>query len=104
MKILSLLTFAALLLFCSCGSNKDNECRGVTGTLKITNQSDFKYDIYINDVIKGTLSAGAFASWPLAEDYYVTRVVQAEGVDGTPMEYTWNALVTACGSTEYTIP
>ncbi len=104
MKTLPFLTFVILLLICSCSANKDNECSGVTGTLKITNNSDYKYDIYINDVKKGTLSAGANASWPFTEDYYVTRVVQAEGVDGTPVEHTWNAFVTACGSTEYTIP
>jgi hypothetical protein len=104
MKILSVLTFAGLLLYCSCSTNKANECNGVNGTLKITNNADFKYDIYINDVKKGTLAAGGNSTWPLTEDYYAIKAIQAEGVNGTPLQYTWNPLVTACGSTGVSIP
>jgi hypothetical protein len=103
MKILSVLMFAGLFLICSC-SSKSNECNGVIGTLKITNNSDFKYDIYINDVKKGTMAAGRVDTWPLTENYYAVKAIQVEGVSGTPLQYTWNALVTACGATGVTIP
>jgi hypothetical protein len=104
MKILTFLAFSALLLICSCSANKDTECSGITGTLKCTNQSGYKYDIYINEVKKGTLSAGGVSTWPLTEDYYAVKVIQAEGIDGTPLQYTWNSAVTACSTTAVTIP
>jgi hypothetical protein len=104
MKILSILSFEALLLICSCSTNKQNECTGAIGTLKVTNQSDFKYDIYIDDVKKGTMAAGGYGTWPLTENYYAVKAIQAEGVSGTPLQYTWNSQVTACGTTVVNIP
>jgi hypothetical protein len=102
MKILSVLTIVVLLM-CSCGG-KSNECTGVSGTLKVVNNSAVKFDIYINDVKKMTLNAGATGVWVLNEDYYITRAVQIEGISGDPREYNWNASVTACSTTIKTIP
>jgi hypothetical protein len=104
MKILTSFAFTALLLICSCCANKDTECSGITGTLKCINQSAYKYDIYINEVKKGSLAGGGVSSWPLTEDYYAVKVIQAEGVNGTPLQYNWNSAVTACGTTAVTIP
>lgn len=104
MKILRLLSFVSLLLIYSCSGDKGTVCGGVTGTLKISNNSSYKYDIYIDDVKKTTMAAGGSGTWPLTENYYAVKAVQAEGVIGTPTEYNWNALVTACGSTQETIP
>jgi hypothetical protein len=104
MKILTIASFAALLLIGSCSTGKDNECSGVYGTLKFINQSGYKYDIYINDVKKATLAVGASSSWPLTMDYYAVKAIQADGINGTPLEHTWNSAVKACSTTEVTIP
>ncbi len=104
MKIITFLFFASLLMIYSCSNDKSNECSGVTGILKVTNNSDYKYDIYIEDVKKGSIAANGYGTWPLGENYYAVRVVQAEGYSGSPTEYSWNLLVTACGTTEKIIP
>jgi len=100
MKTLLFLTFAALLIICSC-HDKD-VCD--SGTINVSNHSNFIYDIYINGVKQNTLAPGGVAGYDLLNAIYIVKATPVEGQNGSPLEYIFNSELSGCDTKEVIIP
>ena len=104
-KILSVLALSLVIFGCN-KSNTTKQCESSkTGTLKISNNSNDVYDIYVDDVYKLSISGGTIKEITLNEGN--NRNLYAEQIDGYlvyPTKISETLNIVRCSSYNWQIP
>ena len=83
----TIIPFALLLLFAACEKESDSDTnenvpdceKNNTGTIKILNNEDDKYYIYVDDVFKGSIAPNTYTNLEYTAGFHLIKYEQADG-------------------------